>query len=509
MGLKVFFAALTVVLLASGIPSAERTSAAPPEPQAVIAHIDSGINPYHENFRDTSRVAHVHPSRYIPGYPEDAEALNLTLDAPSFEAAFEADRSIWEGLLAKWATPEGREELAGKIFWIPGTRIIAATRMGLGGVYCPFEPGLEPAPQLVQQACPDYPILDDHGHGTMTASRMAGEATSQCPQCRIVSIEGLGDLSVKWAADRGWIDVQTNSWGFIVPEPTIWALDFVCDNDIEGFLCGGPTRIKENLEEAAAKHLVYFASGNGAGFFLGWTTWPSELAATLVKGSIWVGAHDNGKVAHWSGAPAHLVSDGYKGLTADNKEVRGVGPSPFTCCTSAASPYAAGVGAAIILEARAILRDQSTGVRDGIVATGRPPRMLASGPLADGVFTFDELKSVVKHSAGGPVRGVHDGEAHWASGEGTPAVLPYGPGDNAFCNGCWTLPLAWSQVPAGFPSYLFIGYGAANEFSLSLAKDVLRGSASEPDRSDVDEFFENEALLREIVHHPDKVLVGF
>jgi hypothetical protein len=485
-------AVLTVVALALAAPAPAFAAdpGAPPLPKAVVAHIDTGINPYHEAFRDTGPLAYVHPSVYIPGYPADAPALRLTLDADTWQESFEADRAIWEDLRAR------RNEIAGQVFWIPGTKIIAATHLGAGGVYCPAgQDTLQPAPYVVHN-CVDYPILDDHGHGTMTASRMGGIGASQCPECRVVSIEGLGDRSVKFAADLGFVDVQTNSWGYLVPHPVIWALDYAFELEI-----------RKNLEEAAQRHLVYFGSGNGVGFFLGFATWPTQIAPTLVKGALWAGAHDNGKVTAWSGAPPHLVADGFKGLAAGNRSLSGVEATPFACCTSAASPYAASVGAKIVLEARRILRDGRVGVHDGVVAQGDPARAPASGPLADGQLTLDELRVLVKHSAQArPAEGEHDGEVHWFGRLGTPQVLPYGPGDNAFCNGCWTMPVNWTSIPADAPAYPLIGYGAANEFSLATARAVLRGGTTAPDRSDVDEFFEREGEVRDLIHHPEDAL---
>lgn len=489
---------LVPALLAAMISAAAAPAQTGPEPRVVIAHIDTGINPYHEIFRDPSPLAQQHPSTYIPGYPADAVALNLTFTKPTWQENFAADKAIWDGLLTQWqdGTKLRPNPMVGKVFWIPGTKIIAATRFGPGGVFCPPQDTVTPAPWLVNNACTDYPILDEHGHGTMTATRMGGNKGSLCPECRIVSIEGLGDQSVKWAADRGWIDVQTNSWGYIVPHPAIYALD-------HGFNLG----IQKNLEAAAASMPTYFASGNGAGFFLGWTTWPSQLATTLVKDAIWVGAHDNGKVAHWSGTPAHVVADGYKGLAADKQDMSKFGPSAFTCCTSAASPYAAGEGAAIILEARKILGDTQVGIRAGVVAAGTPPVSVTSGPLADGVFTLDEFRALVKHTAEArPAKGRDDGDIHWAGDPRAPEIAPWGPGDNAFCNGCWTLPIDWSDVPSDFPAYASIGYGGANERSLSLAAQVLRGLVSEPNRAEVDQFFAEDAKVRDVIHHPDRYI---
>lgn len=57
------------------------------------------------------------------------------------------------------------------------------------------------------------------------------------------------------------------------------------------------------------------------------------------------------------------------------------------------------------------------------------------------------------------------------------------------------------RIPEDAPAYALIGYGAANEFSLRTTFGVLRGARA-PDRSGVDEFFENEAVVRELVQHP-------
>jgi hypothetical protein len=485
-------ASLVLTALAATRPGAVAASTPlipRPASMAVIGHIDSGINPYHEVFRDPSALAQQHPSTYIPGYPDDAEALRLTLDAPTFEAAFAADRKVWERLAQRYA--EGDIPASG-LFWVPGTRIIGATRFSAGGTWCPSpQDAVTPSAYPVHD-CTDWPILDDHGHGTMTASRMAGSGTSLCPECRIVSVEGLGDAGVAFLADLGFVDVQTNSWAFVVGHPVIGALDIATG--------GG---ISRNLETAAATHLVYFATGNGIAGAAGFVTWPTLLSPTLTRDAVWVGAHDNGRVVAWTAAPAHVVADGFGGLTAGNRAVKGIGPSAFACCTSASSPYAASMGAALVLHARSMLGDTRIGIRDGIVARGTPPAGTKTGPIADGTLTLDELRWLVKHAAEPrPSEGRHDGAIHWLGTASVPVLLPYGPGDNAFCVGCWTLPVSWADVPPGGPDYGLIGYGGATEASLLLAQRVLRGATGTPDRSDVDAFFAAEGEARRAVQHP-------
>lgn len=523
---------------------------------AVIAHIDGGINPYNPVFRDDSPLGKAHPCLYVPGYPCSAPALSLSLNEASFDAAFTKDKPIWDELLRQWnnttrdpakANKSERDLLTGKMFWIPGTKIVGALRMTTGGHNCT---AYDPPPAVLNRpninqtdpvrsivatnnsdsdrvtanvtinktspqnstvgsnqfpitffkdgfGCPDYPILDDHGHATMTATRMGGNQGSLCPECRIVSIEGLGGSSTKWAADQGWVDVQTNSWLNLVPPP----LNQQADTTTAAF------------KDAQDKMLVFAASGNGAAYINGVAPTPTEILSTAAPGVILVGAHDNGYAALWSGAPAHVVADGYGGLRGENKGL-GFGPHPVSCCTSAASPYAAGGGAAIVLAARQILGDIGTGLRpvydssgnlvtDKAIANGTAPAGL-TGILAKGYLTLDEAKDLVKHTAEArPLEGKDDGLLHWAatgnptSGNTPQYISTWGPGANPFCQGCTTSPVKWSDVPASVAAYASIGFGAINERSVALAGDVLQGITPVPDRSDVDAFFAAEAQVRE------------
>lgn len=456
---------------------------------AVVAHIDTGINPYHEIFREDSQLAYTHPSEYIDGFPEDAQALNLTLDTDSWEEAFEADQDIWENVTDD------------EVYWIPGTRIVGAISAGSGGTFCPpvdAAPGSyvsDPTQQGDGHRCTETPIIDDHGHGTMTASRMAGDGTSLCPDCRIVSIEGGGADQVRWAAETGWIDVQTNSWGYLVGDPAFAATEEAFDGTA-----------REDLDAAAEEHLVYFASGNGFGGFFGFTPWPTHLQPTLREDIVWVGSHDNGKVSHWQGTPPHVVADGYRGLAAEPDSLSEVGPTAFACCTSASSPYAAGLGARIVQEARALFDDVRFGAEDGILAEGEAGEVL-DGPMDDGDLSLDELRKLVKNTAEPrPSEGRHDGAAHWMSdpspGEAASQSNPWGPAGNPYCPGCVTLPYAWTELPSQAPAYPIVGYGGATPAALTTALQVLEGLTEEPDRSEVDEYFAQQRPVRETVHDP-------
>src|SRR5688500_9444182 len=111
--------ALAVPTVAAAAPKPGRRS-----PHGVVAVIDTGINPYSAAFEDSSSFARRHPSTYIRGYPKDAQPLRLSLDLP-YKEAIEKDADVW-------ATVE-----KGKLYWIPGTKIVGAISFGSGGTNCP------------------------------------------------------------------------------------------------------------------------------------------------------------------------------------------------------------------------------------------------------------------------------------------------------------------------------------------------------------------------------------
>lgn len=432
-------------------------------PISVVALIDSGINPYAPAFRDSSGLAYKHPSKYIPGYPKDAIALRLSIGKP-FEKAMKLDAEVWKSVLP------------GKLYWIPGTRFIGAISFGAGGTRCPVVE-MPPANAVSTGECEEHRILDDHGHGTMTASRAAGSPSSLAPTARIVAIEGLGAKGVRWAADQGWIDVQSNSWVNLVPPPI-------------------PGATTEAFAYAAGRHLTLAASGNGAAYLAGFAPTPTYLLSTAPPGVILVGGHDNGKMTLWSGAPPHVVADAYGGMTAINTSSENMRPDPIACCTSAASPYAAGGAAAIVMEARRLLGARGSGVEAGVVACGDPGK-ISKGPLADGTFTLDELKDVYLHTADPrPPEGRDDGLIHWAGEPRAPDYVEFGPGANPFCFGCTTTAIPWASVPEQADAYAQIGYGAINERSVTLAAKILSGAEEIPVRASADAQYEADQQAR-------------
>ncbi|MBV9368312.1 MAG: hypothetical protein JO074_00655, partial [Frankiales bacterium] len=110
--------------------------------------------------------------------------------------------------------------------------------------------------------------------------------------------------------------------------------------------------------------------------------------------------------------------------------------------------------------------DRRTGVHDGIVAQGRAG-LVKSGPLADGKLTLAEWRRVLMTTA-----------------TARPGAQPT---DGPACT--TTAGPEWSAVPAAFPEYVAIGYGAVDAPARALATKVLAGTATMPDRSAADRFF--------------------
>ncbi|HEV3232143.1 MAG TPA: hypothetical protein VG245_07800, partial [Candidatus Dormibacteraeota bacterium] len=199
------------------------------------------------------------------------------------------------------------------------------------------------------------------------------------------------------------------------------------------------------------------------------------------------------------------VADAYGGWAAINTSMTDVRPDPISCCTSAAAPYVAGAAAAIILEARRILGDTSTGYSGPagdptrrIVARG-PAGLVAKGPLADGDLTLQELRDILEKTAQTrPQQGRDDGLLSPVASGQVSDFGTFGIGANPFCQLCFSLPLTWSQIPPG-PAYPQLGYGGVNEYSLATAFRVLRGETDLPSRAAEDSFMALDTQIRQSV----------
>lgn len=168
------------------LPDEEEAEATPHyQPHVIIGIPDTGINPYHElYFREDLTE---HPSTYIEDFPEDTPALNLSVGGDDFDAMFEADKEVWEGIEEDtW-------------YWIPQTVFVA--------VYC--ESGQS------EEHRGDYCILDDghmHGTGTTSSALMENEDA-------LFAFKVGGSGIAPFLNDGIPVDIFSVSWGTIVPIP--------------------------------------------------------------------------------------------------------------------------------------------------------------------------------------------------------------------------------------------------------------------------------------------------
>ncbi|TFE38966.1 hypothetical protein E3E14_26545 [Streptomyces sp. ICN441] len=332
---------------------ADRLGTAPPI--TVIGIADTGINPYHLEFsartypdpdvlaltKDFTR----HPSEYIPGYPASAPAIPVTLGKGHLPGE---DEDLWTA----------GNVPAGKLHWIPGTKIVGAYASTVDGA---------------------HPVLDDNGHGTGSASVSAGNRYGYCPTCLLVVVEGLDETV---ATAYPWVDITSHSFGYV------------------GGIPAGPVVSGEEATKAAAERgqTVLFAAGNGVGnaFDVPVSTWHSDQ--TGPDWNITVGAlrRDDQRAVVGDGMPVHLSSWGIGGLPAAchtgaqcQKQFSG---------TSAATPYTAGVFGTTLQRVREAVGDPRAGQRTGqVVAEGAA--LDASMYLEDGRLTRGELREAVLKNA--------------------------------------------------------------------------------------------------------------
>jgi hypothetical protein len=332
-------------------------------PVTVIGIADTGINPYHEEFSaqtypDPAVLALTdnftrHPSEYIPGYPEDAAALPVTLGEGYLPAA---DKPLWAG----------NETIdPATLYWIPGSKIVGAIDAG--------------GSTGATSADDPHPILDDNGHGSGSASVSAGNRYGYCPTCLLVAVEGLDETV---ATGYPWVDITSHSFGYVGGAPV------------------GPVSSGEEVTKAAAERgqTVLFAAGNGVGnaFDVPVSTWHSDQ--TGPDWNITVGAirRDNQRAIVGDGIPVHVSAWGDGNLPSACRTGT-VGQCAFGG-TSAATPYTAGVFGTVLTQVRAAVGDGAAGQKPGQVVASGIARD-ESVYLSDGKLTRAELREAVLKTA--------------------------------------------------------------------------------------------------------------
>lgn len=335
----------------------------------VVAVVDTGINPYHDEFSAESYPGELnlseHPGTYLESYLDDAPSLNLSLGDP-YDPAVAQDG---------WASVAEDQ-----LYWIPGTKIVGAYHGG--GALASGDP-----------------VIDDNGHGTASASVAVGNTLGSCERCLLVAVEGSDGLS--WALSQPWIDFVSNSWS---PFTNLGSPTAGQDGlDPMGFNNGIPAQTRAAVTRGQT---VLFSASNGE---------PTSYAApeptytSHTSGPDWVmtvGATDKFDDCDCSGDEGFIATAGQpvdvasyavgEIPAADHQSSDGLTEHGGT---SAATPIVAGVMGQTLLSAREALGDTAGGTHDRVIAEGAPVSGPHDGLLADGELTRAELEQAIKLTA--------------------------------------------------------------------------------------------------------------
>ena len=400
----------------------------------VVGVADSGINPYHFEFSATTypdpdvlaltRNFTRHPSEYISGYPASATALPITLDQGYYPAK---DTAVWSNVEV------------GKLYWIPGTKIIGA---------------LDAGDSSAVNADPDATrIVDDDGHGTGSSSVSTGNRYGYCPTCLLMFTESL---DTTYNESFSWVDITSHSFGTVGGVPL--GLAFGPDLDTKAAAERGQT--------------VLFAAGNGVGnaFDVPQITYGSGDTGndwTITVGAI---RRDNERAIVGDGIPVEISAWGDGNLPSACRTGT-VGQCAFGG-TSAATPYTAGIFGTVLTRVRQAIGDPLVGQRPGqVVAEGTP--IPGSVFLDDGKLTRAELRDAVLKTA------------FPLNQDNTASTFPY--------------PLTAPYVTPE-TNVLFEGYGAATPEGAKRAVDVILGRALMPDRSFEDQFMAASRAVKDTLY---------
>ena len=418
----------------------------------VVAVPDTGINPYHLDFRlppDDDMVG-VPPWEYISGYPRDAQALDLSLDAESYDEAVQNDRGTWE---------QAKDE---ELYYVPGTKIVGARA------------------EVDREHFGPYPILDYYGHGAQVASVAAGGiyGSAPDPEVLVVALQRDDDGGTHaWAAAQPWIDVISIS--------TASAANAYIPNEV--------TVIDQATRAAVdSGKVVTVAAGNGvSGPALACDralTTTSRYAGPPWVISVGAVSPRSGQSYCWHSVSPDVSSYGLHWPAAASRSIEG--EEEFGG-TSNATPVTAGVMAAQILEARRMFGDTEEGPHgDGSLAVAGPGATIpGQGPLTDGVLNNMDVRVTTEKTAF-PEEFTVEGLQEDLSPENClnePDV-----------ESCFALALLYSQnliMPTTPAYYTYQGYGIVNKASRDRAIAVLRGQQPIPERPDVDAWMEQRRSI--------------
>ena len=426
-------ASLLVAALVPTVASQAAPATAAKDDVTVIAVIDSGFSPYHQDFLASEVPADIKglpltkaPDTWLPGFPKASTfqgyaPLKLTLDATSgtkMDALHTKDKAVWASVKPSTATSIDYR-------WIPGTKVIGALTFGATGTIY-GKGGTE--------------------HGMGTSSVAVGNLHGACPSCLLVFIQYDGantasaEAALTWVHHQPWIDAVTNSYGFSSASP-------VRDRIYNG------TDVVTERAASERGQTTFFSAGNGLENAF---TVPNSTLKSSQEGPDWVvtvGATDpNGKDYTGTGKPADIagigvsypsaygsttVSDGktFSGTSNATPQVAGTyGQALWQLRKSAPGPSRAQsrgfvVGSSVTATTlrRALFHaavPTAGGYTDGVVGVAESPAVADSRFAAEGYGTFRgalnknggvaaEVAQIVKIARGGKPAARPAGEKDW------------------------------------------------------------------------------------------------
>lgn len=381
----------------SGQSRAATAAAAETDEAVVIAVVDSNINPYHWDYLASKMPQQLDadkandlpldkdPATWLPGHPgagafKSYEALPLSLPNDNGDASTAAlaaqDAAEWN----KITISEGTDNKDVRMYWFPGTKIIG---------HVVFSPGQVGDPAYTFVVGPQTGPLntfatDSHGIGTSSVS--SGAIHGACPHCLLVYVHGTSEQANEWVQKQGWIDLQTNSWGFA----TVYR---------ERVYGGSDTESQRQAIERGQQ--IFFSAGNGQenAFVV-----PNTTLFSSQEGPDWiitVGAiSPTGSSYSGAGKPADVASigGGYPSAYGNGGTANGEGSFSGT---SNATPVMAGIYGEALYRIRHLLGGRSRIQENGVIAQGAPGCKAANPDcaLADGKLTIHELREALFRSA--------------------------------------------------------------------------------------------------------------
>jgi len=367
----------TAVLQASA--SAVQT---PAGDATVVAIIDSGFSPYHQDFLASQLPAasrrlplNKAPDTWLPGFPNPAAfssygPLKLTLD-PRPDASM---AKLHSADAAAWASVKESGSSGINYRWIPGTKVIGALTFGVEATDRPVDKQVFAKPGTIYGS-------GGVEHGMGTSSVAVGNLHGGCPQCLLVFLQytdqSSAERALTWAMKQPWIDAISNSYGFSAGVA-------VRDRVYNG------TDVATEKAASERGQTVFFSAGNGLENAF---TVPNSTLLSSQEGPDWVvtvGATDpNGKDYTGTGKPADVagIGTGYPSAYGSTTTSNG---NTFSG-TSNATPQVAGTYAQSLWQLRNVLAGPSRVQSGGVIATG--PALGCRGcALQDGVLTASELR---------------------------------------------------------------------------------------------------------------------